>query len=575
MQEQENQKNYNLTEYINQLYTELKTLKKLDKETIFKLKIKLCKKLKIIKIPTDIEILMQADEEQLKFLKSILQTKPSRSLSGVIPIAIMTSPHPCPHGKCSMCPGGIDSAYGDVPQSYTGKEPATMRAIRANYDSYVQVFNRLEQYIVLGHSIEKADLIIMGGTFPARDINYQNEFITYAFKAMNDFSELFFEEKILNLNKFKEFFLLPGSIGNEQRTKKIHEKLFELKNKNKTTLEQEKLRNETSIVRCIGLTIETRPDQASLEQANIMLNQGCTRIELGIQSVYDEALKAINRGHDAECSIQAIRRLKDLGFKLNFHIMPGIPGVSVDEDINAFRILFSDSRYQPDMLKIYPLMVMPNTKLYDEFKQGKFQPLSTKQAAEIIAQAFKYIPKYCRIMRVQRDIPTYRIEAGVDKTNLRQYVDKELKLEKIIPQDIRARESGRKESNIENAKINIIEYLASEGKEFFISYEETQTNTLFGFCRLRFPSQQLRNEITPTTAIIRELHVYGESTSIGKDKPTSSQHKGIGKKLLKQAEEIAKQNNYNKIIVISGVGVREYYRKQGYQNDGVYVSKIL
>jgi elongator complex protein 3 len=562
-----------MQEYINKLCEEIQKSTKKDKNSIFKLKINLCKQLGIINIPTDIQILISAKEEQLPLLQNLLQTKPSRSISGVTPVAIMTSPHPCPHGKCSMCPGGIDSLYGDVPQSYTGAEPATMRGIRANYDPYIQIFNRLEQYVVLGHPIDKVDLIIMGGTFPARDPTYQNEFITYSYKAMNDFSDLFFKNGELDLDTFKEFFQLPGDIGTEQRTKEIHKKILSLKST--STLSKEKLRNETSTIRCIGMTIETRPDQASLEQANLMLEQGCTRIELGIQSVYDKALEKINRGHDAECSIQTIRRLKDLGFKLNFHIMPGIPGVSVEEDIAAFRILFSDSSYRPDMLKIYPLMVMPNTKLHEDFKQGKFQPLSTKKAAEIIAQAFKYIPKYCRVMRVQRDIPSYRIEAGVDKTNLRQYVDQELKTQNIIPQDIRARESGRKESNINNAQIEILEYDASQGKEFFISYEEKETNTLFGFCRLRFPSQQLREEITPTTSIIRELHVYGESTSLGKDNPTSSQHKGIGKKLLQKAEEITKQHNYNKIIVISGIGVREYYRKQGYSNDGPYVSKIL
>lgn len=562
-----------MQEYINKLCEEIQKSTKKDKNSIFKLKINLCKQLGIINIPTDIQILISAKEEQLPLLQNLLQTKPSRSISGVTPVAIMTSPHPCPHGKCSMCPGGIDSLYGDVPQSYTGAEPATMRGIRANYDPYIQIFNRLEQYVVLGHPIDKIDLIIMGGTFPARDPTYQNEFIKYSYKAMNDFSDLFFKNRELDLDTFKEFFQLPGEIGTEQRTKEIHQKILTLKST--STLPKEKLRNETSTIRCIGMTIETRPDQASLEQANLMLEQGCTRIELGIQSVYDKALEKINRGHDTECSIQTIRRLKDLGFKLNFHIMPGIPGVSVEEDVAAFRILFSDSRYRPDMLKIYPLMVMPNTKLHEDFKQGKFQPLSTKKAAEIIAQSFKYIPKYCRVMRVQRDIPTYRIEAGVDKTNLRQYVDQELKTQNIIPQDIRARESGRKESNINNAQIEILEYAASEGKEFFISYEEKETNTLFGFCRLRFPSQQLKGEITPTTSIIRELHVYGESTSLGKDNPTSSQHKGIGKKLLKKAEEITKQHNYNKIIVISGIGVREYYRKQGYSNDGPYVSKII
>ena len=565
----------NMQEYIDEFIHQIKQKNIESKSAITRLKTNLCKQFKIIRIPTNIQILINSTPEQLLFLKNKLQTKPSRSLSGVIPVAIMTSPHPCPHGKCAMCPGGIDSEYGDVPQSYTGAEPATMRAIRANYDSYLQVFNRLEQYIVLDHSIEKVDLIIMGGTFPARDKTYQNEFIKFAFKAMNDFSETFFENKILNLEKFKEFFHLPGNIGNEERTKLIHNKLLKLKENKTTNLTDEKQRNEKSIVRCIGMTIETRPDQASLEQANLMLEQGCTRIELGIQSVYEHALQAINRGHDTKTSIETIRRLKDLGFKLNFHIMPGIPTITKQQDIEVFEILFNDENYKPDMLKIYPLMVLPKTKIFEEYKQGKFTPLTTEEAAQIIAQGIKFIPKYCRIMRIQRDIPSYRIEAGVDKTNLRQYVQTEMDVNEIISEDIRARESGRKNSNIDNAEIQIIEYSSSQGKEFFISFEEKGTNTLFGFCRLRFPSQQLRQEITKQTAIIRELHVYGESISLGKINLDSSQHKGIGKKLLQRAEEIATQHKYSKLAVISGVGVREYYRKQGYCDDGPYVSKSL
>ena len=562
-----------MRDYMNKFIAELKANPTYDKLEIAKLKIRLCKEYKVKKIPTDIELLMQSTSEELSYLKTRLQTKPGRSISGVIPVAIMTSPAPCPHGKCTMCPGGVDSVFGDVPQSYTGAEPAAMRGARANYDPYLQVFNRLEQYIVTGHAIDKIDLIVMGGTFTARENSYQNEFITYAYKAMNDFSDEFHYDGKFLLDKFRDFFELPAvDLGSVERTFRIHAKLLNLKGQ--STLEVEKLRNEKTIARCIGLTIETRPDWGLLLHGNRMLNQGCTRVELGIQSIYDKPLEAINRGHTVKESVESIRQLRDLGFKLNFHMMPGLPGMSQEQDIKMFKELFEDERFCPDMLKIYPLMVMAQTKLMKDFEEGKFIPITTQGASHVIAHAFKYIPEYCRVMRVQRDIPTYRTKGGVDKTNLRQYIDKVMLKEGIISRDIRSRETGRKKF-VKEPTLIVREYKASQGKEFFISIEDKKLDSLAGFCRLRFPSQSLRSEITPTTAIIRELHVYGAATEIGKDANKSSQHKGFGAMLLKKAEEIAKENNFDKMVVISGVGVREYYRKHNYTNDGPYVSKKL
>lgn len=587
-------------EYIEDFYQHLDKNSSYDKEDIAKLKIRLCKTHKQKKIPTDIQILLHSTPDEVQKYRKQLQTKPNRSLSGVAPVAIMTSPWNCPHGTCTMCPGGIKSPYGDVPQSYTGKEPSTMRGIRANYDPYLMVFNRLEQYIVTGHNADKVDLIIMGGTFTARPRKYQEEFVAYAFKAMNDFSELFFtgEHGEIDLEKFKTFFELPGEVGNDERTKKIHEKLFSIKGE--YDLKKEQLRNENTTIRCIGMTIETKPDWAMLKEGNRMLEQGCTRVELGIQGVDDEQLDAIFRGHSVQDNIESIRILKDLGFKLNYHMMIGLPTlagfkeekyrhgivkkqpipgpkISKEQDIENLKELFSNPDYGPDMLKIYPCMVMPGTELLDDFKAGRFAPVETKEAAEIIAQTMPYIEPYCRLMRVQRDIPTYQTTAGVDKTNLRQYVDAVMKEKNLISRDIRARESGRKAlTQTPKVELLIQEYPASQGTEFFISYEDTANDVLYGFVRLRFPSQQLREEITPTTAIIRELHVYGSAVALGHhDDKTSSQHKGFGKKLLAKAESIAKERGYDDMIVISGIGVREYYRNLGYVNRGPYVGKEL
>ncbi len=544
---------------------------KLTKKEVARLKTRLCRKYKLKRIPTDVEILLNASADDLPKLK-YLQTKPARTLSGVSPVAVMTKPIRCPHGKCAYCPGGVRSVFGTVPQSYTGREPATRRAIRNLYDPYLQVFNRLEQYICLGHMPQKVDLIVMGGTFPSFPKKYQREFITYCFKAMNDFSKLFFKKNQFDIARFKEFFELPGDIHSKERIERIQKKLLKLKKSSQTTLEQEQKRNEKSNIKCIGLTIETRPDYGKLEQGNWMLKLGCTKVELGIQSVYDDVLKKIERGHSVKDSIESIRILKDLGFKLNFHMMPGLPGVNMQRDLEGLKELFKNPDFRPDMLKLYPCMVVKGTKLYDLWKKNKYKPLTTKQAAELIMEFKKSVPEYCRIMRVQRDIPTYATEAGVDRTNLRQYIEELMKKKKIKCRCIRCREPrGRNISN----KIKILAgyYEASEGMEFFISAEDVKNDILLGFCRLRFPSQSLREEITNKTALIRELHVYGQLAEIGKKGIV--QHKGIGKKLLKKAEKIAKIYYKNKIVVIAGIGAREYFRKLGYRREGPYMVKFL
>ncbi|MBI5392690.1 tRNA uridine(34) 5-carboxymethylaminomethyl modification radical SAM/GNAT enzyme Elp3 [Candidatus Woesearchaeota archaeon] len=555
----------------------LKTLKQksLNQDKINSLKNKLCKKYGIKAPPTNIQILLEAPAKDLPNLKH-LQTKPTRSISGVSVAAIMSAPYACPtQAQCIYCPGGPNSPFGTVPKSYTGHEPSTMRGIRNNYDSYLQVFNRLEQYVVLGHNFDKVELIVMGGTFTSFARKYQEQFITYAFKAMNDFSNLFFAKKRFDVVKFRKFFELPGAVGDKQRTKNIQEKLLKLKGE--TTLAKEKERNQTSFIKCVGITLETRSDCAKLDEANFMLELGCTRVEIGVQSVYDNVLKYIKRGNTVADNIEAVRILKDLGFKLNFHYMPGLPETTKKMDLAGMKQLFNNSDYKPDMLKIYPCMVFKGTELYKLWQEGRFVPLTTKDAAQLIAEFKPFVARYCRIMRVQRDIPTKMIDGGVDRTNLRQYVD-ELN---PVCHCIRCREVGhvynKKGLLPRNPEILVEEYEASNGKEFFISYEDKKQDILLGFVRLRFPSQFLRKEITKTSALIRELHVYGEAEAIGDTAVEESvvQHKGIGKKLMQKAEEIARQNRKNKIVVISAVGTRGYYKKLGYHLEGAYMVKEI
>lgn len=542
---------------------------------LMQLKRELCRKHGLSEPPDNITILMHAAPAQHRKLKALL-VKPVRSRSGVAVIAVMTKPISCPHGKCLYCPGGPGSVFGDVPMSYTGKEPSTMRAMRAGYDPYRIVFNRLEQYVAGGHMPDKVELILQGGTFPAFPKRYQEEVVRLCFKAMNDFGRLFFLKGTLNLAKFKAFFALPGAVDDSARAVTVTKHVLAEKRRGKSTLLGEQRKNERAVIRCVGLTIETKPDWGRAKHGNEMLKLGCTRVELGVQSVYDEVLKHTNRGHTLAETRASIAELRDLGFKLNFHYMPGSPGtgfqrLSYEQDLAGMRELFDNPDFRPDMLKLYPCMVMPGTPLEHLHKQGKFDPMRTAEAAQIIAEFKRSVPPYCRIMRVQRDIPTNRTLAGVDRTNLRQHVDAELQKQGITCHCIRCREIG--ERRVGKWKINVLRYGAANGVEYFIS-ADTPDDKLIGFCRMRFPSRSLRKEITGDSALIRELHVYGMAVPIG-EAGEASQHRGVGKELLREAERIAKKEHRKKIVVISGVGVRQYYHRLGYRRDGPYMAKAL
>ncbi len=537
------------------------------------LKIRLSRKYRLGKIPSNIEVFLNSSGKELEGLK--LVTKPTRTLSGVATISIMTAPAGCPHGKCTFCPGGIGSPFGDVPQSYTGKEPATMRAIRSNFDAYLQVFSRLEQYAVLGQAFDKVELIIQGGTFPGLGRTYQEGFVADAYRAMNDFSKEFYSKGRFRLKKFKEFFELPGNYRDKERLKSVKEKILRLKNKTESSLSAEQKRNETAKIRCVGLTVETKPDWGFLEEGNQLLKLGCTRVELGVQSVYEAPLKLTNRGHNVADTIKSMRILKDLGFKINAHCMLGLPGVEREKEVEGLRQLFSSPDFKPDMLKIYPLLVIEGTPLYMQWKRGQYNPITTGEAAQIIAEAKRFFPKWVRIMRVNRDIPSYLASAGIDRTNLRQYVRQLQEKKNIACNCIRCREAGRSKE-FGKAEITVTEYEAGNGTEFFIAAEDLKNNVLLGFCRLRFPSQQLRKEITEATAIVRELHVYAAAVEVGKDAGERQvQHRGYGMALMRKAEEITRKHGKNKMLVLSGVGAREYYKKLGYQKEGLYMGKTL
>ena len=555
-----------LLQEIQDILPKIKTKRQLDD-----MKSGLSKKYKLGRNMSNIDILSNVKNPNFK----ILLTKPTRTISGVTPISVMSKPANCPsQAKCIYCPGGINSIFGNTPKSYPGNSPGIIRAIRNDYDPYLQVFNRLEHYVLLNQDITKVEFIIMGSTFLFFEKRYKEDFIKFCLKALNDFSELFVNNNEIDFEKFTDFFELPASIKDQERINRIKAKV--LKIKSETTLEKEKSRNENTFSRCVAMCLETRPDYSFEDHISEMLDYGTTRVEIGVQTLSPEIMKTIKRGHSVEDSIKATQLLKDSFLKVTYHSMLNLTGSSIDNDKYELKEIFDNPDYRPDSLKIYPCLVFKGTELYDLWKQGKHEVFSMDQIVDIICESKKHIPRYCRIMRINRDIPTFMSEAGVRKTNLRQYVDEELKKRKIKCSCIRCREPKLKNISWEDVKLKRFNYEASKGQEIFLTYEDTKNDILLGFVRLRIPYKPFRPEITNKSAGIRELHVYGEAIKIG-EKSNKIQHKGLGIKLMQEAEKIAKEEyNINKLLVISGIGVKNYYiNKLGYKKDGVYVSKNI
>ncbi|MEM2320357.1 MAG: tRNA uridine(34) 5-carboxymethylaminomethyl modification radical SAM/GNAT enzyme Elp3 [Candidatus Bathyarchaeia archaeon] len=515
----------------------LKSIPKPTDRDVQVAKIRVAEKYGLSVIPPNSEIIkyLRADEKQT--LLKVLRRKIVRTISGVTVIAVMTKPWPCPQKEpCAYCPGG--PAYG-VPQSYTGREPATMRGLQFNFDPYSQVRHRIEQLEAIGHMVDKIELIVMGGTFPAMPVDYQLNFIKKCLDAMTGVRS--------------------------------------------SSLEEAKRNAEVSPRRNVGITAETRPDWCKEPHVDVMLSYGTTRVEIGVQNIYDDIYALINRGHGVKDVIEATRVAKDAGLKVVYHMMPGLPGSDFNRDLDAFKRIFIDSNFKPDMLKIYPCLVVKGTKVYDWWAKGLYNPYTTEEAARLIAEVKKIIPEWVRIMRVQRDIPAYMIEAGPRSSNLREIALRMLREEGLRCRCIRCREAGHKwlkdHVKPDPNKIEIIvrRYEASMGEEFFISAEDPVNDVLIGYLRLRIPSSLAhRPEIAgKDAAIIRELKVVGPLVPVGRRPSEEYQHKGFGRILLERAEEISANMGCKKILVTSALGTKKYYMRFGYNYDGPYVSKSL
>jgi elongator complex protein 3 len=506
---------------------------------------------KLSSLPTNADIILSGSEEEQSIVRDFLRKKPVRTISGVAVIAAMTSPAPCPHGTCIPCPGGPDSSFAS-PQSYMGKEPSTMRAIQYEYDPYKITTARLEQLKQIGHDIGKAELIIMGGTYSARCLDYQEWYVKRCIEAMNDFFDTKWRENIRVIGKTLPYI----------------------------TLEDVQKANETAKVRNVGITFETRPDWAKEKHIDILLKLGATKVEIGVQSTCDFVLSRINRGHSVADIIEANRILRDSALKVGFHMMPHLPGMDIEADIRNFKKLFDDSRFRPDYLKIYPTLVTEGTELHRMWKNGEYEALTDEDAVKLLAQIKSFLPKWVRLQRIQRDIPAHQIIAGTRKSNIRQLAKATLEEQGRHCCCIRCREVGHnilegREPNPDNIQLVVEKYDCCGGEEYFISFEDVQSDILIGFLRLRFPHDPHRIELQ-NSALVRELHVYGSMVPVGETaKKCDWQHRGYGTDLLTYAEDIAKDAGFEKISVISGIGVREYYRKHGYELDGVYMSKYF
>ena len=492
----------------------------------------------LTRIPSNAEIIAAMNPQEKQRLLPLLRRKSTRTISGVTVIAIMTKPQPCPQDEpCAYCPGG--PAQG-VPQSYTGHEPAAMRGSQNNYDPYQQVQSRISQLSAIGHRVDKIELIVMGGTFPATPREYQSRFIQRSLDAITG--------------------------------------------KDSASLEEAKANAETSKIRNVGITVETRPDWCKQPHVDAMLDMGVTRVEVGVQNPDDQLYRLAGRTHTVADVAEATQVAKDAGLKIVYHLMPGMPDSNPQRDLAAFNRVFTDPAFKPDMIKIYPCLVIADTKAYDWYRKGTYKPYTTEEAANLIAEIKKSLPPWVRVMRVQRDIPSGLIVAGVDKSNLRQLVQQKLLEHGERCTCIRCREVGHRKAadnvspDMDKIQISTIRYPASEGTELFISAEDPENNVLIGYLRLRVPSAKAhRPEIKAVpSAIVRELHVYGPLVPVGKHSTQAWQHKGYGAVLLGEAERLAQEDyDLKKLLVISALGTKQYYMRFGYNRDGVYVSKML
>jgi len=483
-------------------------------------------------MPTNAELLalyremvkLKKIEKNIDLEKLLLKRK-VRTMSGVAPVAVLTKPFPCP-GKCAFCP-----TEKKMPKSYLSNEPAVMRAITLKFDPFRQVFERIKALEANGHSTAKVELIIMGGTWSYFPRKYQAWFVKRCFDACN---------------------------GKTSKNISDAHKL-----------------NEKAKHRIVALTLETRPDYVDQDEVDFFRKLGATKVELGVQAIDDKILKLNKRGHGVAEIISATKLFRQAGFKICYHIMPGLPGSTPATDLKLFKKMFSDKNFQPDFLKIYPTVVTRDAEIYKWWKTGKYKPYSEKQLFNLLLKMKAAVPDHVRIIRLIRDIPKESIAAGNMITNLREALQKKL-IELGTPcQCIRCREAREDISDLKSAKLSIEKYPAADGTEYFLQFTSKDKLRLFAFLRLRLPANSRTEVRGKMDAMIREVHTYGRLVPIQGNARGAAQHQGLGTRLTAEAEKIAKAKGFSRMAVIAGVGVRGFYRKLGYRLAGTYMVKSL
>lgn len=523
----------------------------LTKQRIEKIRNRITKKYGLTP-PRNIE-LVQAYNELLNegiiapnetILNFIIKRK-VRTLSGIANITVMLKAFGCP-GQCIFCP-----TQEGMPKSYFSTQPAMLRAVRNNFDAYSQVKARLNGLKTQGHDITKIDIRTAGGTWSSYIPEYQEHFIKSIYFALNE------------------------GVGEPLPLEEANQKIQE------ATLEDLIKENETTTSRCVGLWVETRPDWVTHKEINKLRRFGVTGIELGIQTTDDKVNEYCKRGHGMKESEYATKLARDAGLKICHHLMPNLPTATIESDLQSIKDTFLTDKLQPDYIKIYPCMVVPTTELYDMYQKDKsvHTAYTDDELIDLLIECKKIVPEYCRIIRILRDFPSELVIEGSKTLNLRQIIHDR----GVVCKCVRCREiKGQKFEN-DQVKIRETWYEANQGTEVFIQAEEPNLDKLIGLVRLRMSSPDQTStdipELQGKTALIRELHVYGQQKSLKKKRgevlPSKSQHQGFGKQLMKRAEEIASEKGFNKIAVISAIGTREYYKKLGYHLEGTYMVKEL
>lgn len=539
-----------------------------------------------------------------KLIEKILM-KPIRTLSGVAPVTVLTKPYPCP-GKCIFCPNDLR-----MPKSYLADEPGAQRAEKNYFDPYLQTTNRLEALHAMGHSVEKVELIILGGTWTAYPKAYQIWFIKECFRAINEFGQQNASSKIVEkYQKFqKEFsenqkkwknkaFLSNDAQKNKQSMVSLQikgeqidvegkdnynqlitkyylepEKALGITEYQRATwqeLEKEQKINETALQRCVGLVIETRPDEIDSHSIKDIRRLGATKIQLGIQSLDDEILRKNKRGHDVATVRRAFALLRQAGFKLHIHFMANLYGGTPKKDKRDFAKLFKDQDFRPDELKIYPCSLIETAELMRYYKKGLWRPYTHEELLEITSFTLTHTPEYCRITRMIRDIPSQDIVVGNKKSNFRQIAEAHVQASKQKMQDIRAREIRGQKFEPQEIKLKIKSYQTQVSTEKFLQF--VYQDKILAFLRLSLPKNK-NNEVFDElceAAMIREIHVYGRSLGLGQKNQEKAQHFGFGRRLIAKAATLSRQQNFKRLAVISAIGTKEYYRKAGFEDGELY-----